>query len=85
MQTQKPLSSGTRKYTPIWREIKEKGECSIRCPVSDVYTIIRAVQKEKNRDKNRPKMKVLEHDISGSGEKTQIKFRLVTQITINDL
>ena len=87
MNKTRTLGSGNRKYTPIWKQLKEKTECRIKCPVEDVYTIIRAVAKEKNRDKNRPQHKVIKHSIKQTQKngEVEIYFSLVTEVTINNL
>ena len=81
------LSSGARKYSPIWKQIKEKGECRITCPVKDVVTIVKAVGKEKARDKKPPPKKALVHKVVGTDKpgEASIIFSLETKVTLEDL
>lgn len=81
------LSSGTRKYSPVWRKIKEFGECRIKCPVEDVVTIVKAVGKEKGRDKNAPAKKELRHRVKATEKngEVQVTFVLINKVTLDDL
>ena len=83
--------TGRRKYGPIWARLKEFGRCQVEClTTEDTLTTIHGVKKEKARDKNKPKAKVLEIDTTdGVNEKkekcTVIVFKLVEDTSINNL
>lgn len=77
------MGGGTRKYTAIWEQIKIKGSCLCKCPsTEDIIGTINGVKKEKVRDKNKPRAKLL--DISYP-EEGQVLFRLITDTSINNL
>lgn len=75
------LSSGVRKYTPIWQKLKAEGVCIIKCPREDTLIIARGVAKERGKDKNRPKDKILVTTVTDTG----ITFRLKEDTSINNL
>ena len=75
------MSSGKRKYTPIWAKIKAQGFCIVTCPRIDTQTIINGVKREKVKDKSKPKKKLLICDPTETG----IHFRLIEDNSINNL
>lgn len=75
------LGSGYRKYTPIWRALKEKGVCVVKCTREDTLTVYNGVRKEKVRDSHKPKARVIETEMTEDG----IIFRLVEDTSINNL
>jgi hypothetical protein len=83
--------TGRRKYGPIWSRLKESGSCRVECSTTeDTLTTINGVKKEKSRDKNKPKDKVLKIDTIDGKNKTGddctfIEFKLVIDTSINNL
>ena len=39
-----------RRYAPLWNELKEKGEVTVRCNASKANTIVLCLRKEKTRE-----------------------------------
>lgn len=77
-----------RQYAPIWKKLKETGECRISAPKALHARIIRAVIKEKNLDvgykyqlqEESKRARIVKH-----AENAIIYFTLVKSIGITDL
>lgn len=89
--TARPISGG-RKYSTVWKNLKTLGFCELKTTHGDTLTIVNGVKKEKNKDKNRPKDKILKIDtteipneIAGQPSIIKILFRLVEDTSINNL
>ena len=85
-------SSGTRKYTYVWRKLKLEGKCNVSTTHKDYSTVIEGVKKEKTRDKNKPKNKRLQiaseeipNKESGQPSIILITFKLVDEVSINTI
>lgn len=85
-------SSGSRKYSAIWQKLKNEGKCIVGCTHADSHTIIHGVKKEKNRDINKPKGKMLnitsEEIPSGKpgvASTVKITFKLINEVSINTI
>lgn len=89
----RPIASANgRKYSVIWNNLKTFGLCSLKTTHVDSLTIINGVKKEKNKDKNRPKNKVLKIDteeipskIAGEPSEIKVHFRLIEDTSINNI
>lgn len=70
-----------RRYAPVWKQLKEKGACSVSCTREATLTIINMVKKEKSLDKSKPKDKRLLCEVTATG----VSFKLVEDVSINNL
>lgn len=63
-----------RKYTKAWREIKEKGKCEIACTPYQSNSIANEIKKEKVRDKDKDRSKVLDITYRDLSEAERTKY-----------
>lgn len=86
------IIAGSRKYSSVWNSLKLTGYCQLKTTAGDMLTIVNGVKKEKNKDKKRPKNKVLKIDtieepnaVAGEPSVIKINFRLIEDTSINNL
>lgn len=80
------LPSGGRKYSPILRALVDKAVCVVKCPATDIPTIMAGVKKEKVkwvRKKLWPTGKALKIEIADDA--TGLTFKMITDTSVNNL
>lgn len=89
MSSTNTLSSGQRKYAPLWNKLRTELKCSVKCAPDSVMTTIAGLKKEKSQRKNTPQGKKLVIDTVFPDKEpfdvVVINFKLVTDNSINNL
>lgn len=83
------LSSGQRKYSPLWQKLRDTGKATVSCSPESVMTTIAGLKKEKSKKKDTPKGKVLKIETIFPDKppfnKVVINFKLILDTSINNL